>query len=255
MKKSHTPGPWKAYTPTEQDGIRKNASSYAPEGDIFRIGGNLQKGGRYVGLLFKSHPNEPDPTEADARLISAAPTSKACTKCGVVKPLGEFHKSNRSKDGLAYYCKQCNKAKYLKWAEANHEKIKAYGAKNYKENPEKIKARLAKWKEENPEKLKAAKARQYAAWRARNPIIPNEAFKYQNDKYEEQRKKEWGLANIDHIKTKSSEAINMLKDHYIARLIGISVSQATPELLELKREQLTLLRATNQLKKEMKNVE
>lgn len=73
MTEKHTPGPWCFYTPSEQSDIRNNPSTYTPKGKIFRIGGNMKKGGRYVGLLFKSHPNEPDPTEDDARLIAAAP--------------------------------------------------------------------------------------------------------------------------------------------------------------------------------------
>ena len=68
----HTPGPWQYYAPNEQDGIRCHAKLYVPRETIWRISGTA-KGSRYVGLLFRSHPNEPDPTEADARLIAAAP--------------------------------------------------------------------------------------------------------------------------------------------------------------------------------------
>lgn len=36
---------------------------------------------------------------------------KTCTKCGGFKPLTEYHKNKKSKDGLQYYCKTCcNKA-------------------------------------------------------------------------------------------------------------------------------------------------
>lgn len=67
----HTPTPWHAYEPSEQDLIRENAKEYAPSGPIFRIAG-LPKQSRYVGLLFKSHPNEPDPTAEDAAFIVRA---------------------------------------------------------------------------------------------------------------------------------------------------------------------------------------
>jgi len=43
--------------------------------------------------------------------------TKICAKCGGAKPLSEFHKNSRSKDGLHSYCKICNKKKaaaYLK---------------------------------------------------------------------------------------------------------------------------------------------
>lgn len=36
--------------------------------------------------------------------------TKKCTKCGKKKPLSEFCKSTRFKDGLSYTCKKCQKA-------------------------------------------------------------------------------------------------------------------------------------------------
>lgn len=35
---------------------------------------------------------------------------KICSKCGVEKPKTEFHKNKKSKDGLASWCKECNKS-------------------------------------------------------------------------------------------------------------------------------------------------
>jgi len=40
---------------------------------------------------------------------------KACTKCGVVKPLTLFSKHRLSKDGHAYQCKECNEIRAKKW--------------------------------------------------------------------------------------------------------------------------------------------
>lgn len=37
--------------------------------------------------------------------------TKICASCGEVKPLTEFHRNARSKDGLHSYCKSCNKEK------------------------------------------------------------------------------------------------------------------------------------------------
>jgi hypothetical protein len=44
---------------------------------------------------------------------------KPCTKCDQPKPLTEFRKSNRTKDGLDTQCKACRKAK-AKTAEARN---------------------------------------------------------------------------------------------------------------------------------------
>jgi len=37
--------------------------------------------------------------------------TKVCARCGKTKPISEFHKNTRSKDGLHSYCKSCNKEK------------------------------------------------------------------------------------------------------------------------------------------------
>jgi len=67
--------------------------------------------------------------------------SKICTVCGADKPLSEFRRQSRNKDGLMYWCKECqdqkNKERYLKkrdhciaksreWNLKNPEKLKKY---------------------------------------------------------------------------------------------------------------------------------
>lgn len=74
MKIEHSPGPWQCYLPSEQERIHREAPQYAPKGQIWRISGTT-KSSRYIGLLFRSHPNEPDPIEADVRLMTLAPTA------------------------------------------------------------------------------------------------------------------------------------------------------------------------------------
>jgi len=36
---------------------------------------------------------------------------KHCKRCGADKPLEDFHKDKKAKDGLCFYCKECNKKK------------------------------------------------------------------------------------------------------------------------------------------------
>ncbi len=36
---------------------------------------------------------------------------KLCKRCGATKPLEDFHKDKKSKDGHCFYCKECNKSK------------------------------------------------------------------------------------------------------------------------------------------------
>ena len=39
---------------------------------------------------------------------------KKCTKCEELKPLTDFHKNKKNKDGYVYHCKACRKAETLK---------------------------------------------------------------------------------------------------------------------------------------------
>jgi len=38
---------------------------------------------------------------------------KLCTKCGIEKPLNEFHKNKKSDDGLSYWCRMCKSEQNL----------------------------------------------------------------------------------------------------------------------------------------------
>ena len=62
---------------------------------------------------------------------------KKCTKCGEEKPatLEYFHRKTKTKDGLQYSCKQCNKA----YREANKEYYKEYYKAYNEANKESLK--------------------------------------------------------------------------------------------------------------------
>ena len=47
---------------------------------------------------------------------------KHCTKCGETKPKTEFYNNKRMPDGLAYYCKQCDKNRIYKKRPTTKEK-------------------------------------------------------------------------------------------------------------------------------------
>jgi hypothetical protein len=53
----------------------------------------------------------PEPRPQIAQPDDAAFGEKVCTKCGRVRPVGQFHKRNRSRDGLEAHCKTCMPAK------------------------------------------------------------------------------------------------------------------------------------------------
>lgn len=84
---------------------------------------------------------------------------KACSKCGVIKPLGHFHKNSKNKSGFASHCKECDSARKAEYRAANKEKVRTQAKALYDADPEKRKASHRRWVEKNPEKMKEAKRR------------------------------------------------------------------------------------------------
>ena len=76
--------------------------------------------------------------------------------------------------------------------------------------------RRKKWLEENPEKARMAKKR-------------------------------WDKNNPDERKTHNKKNVELLTDSYVAGRLKMQVSDAPPELLEAKRQQILIHRATKQL--------
>jgi hypothetical protein len=163
---------------------------------------------------------------------------KICTDCKVEKEESDFRRNSRAKDGRAWKCKTCSRERIAKWhAEhpekakayrakhrAEHpEKAKAYSAKHRAENAEKVKARIAKYRAENAEKVKAQQAEYFAKYRAENA----EKMKAQRARYS---------AELDTV--------------YVKQLLGIP--DPPPELIEMKREQILMHRATKQLQQILK---
>lgn len=74
---------------------------------------------------------------------------KKCGKCGEVKSKGEFHKDKRSKNGLQYRCKVCQKAYY----EVNKEKINERDKARYEDNKDKYIERQKAYNKDNKEKI------------------------------------------------------------------------------------------------------
>lgn len=98
----------------------------------------------------------------------------------------------------------------------------AYDAACRAANPEKFSARSAAWNAANAEKVAAYQAAYRAAY------YP---------------------ANFEKIAARRADYVASLSASYLSSLLGIPTAQLTPELLELKREQLSLRRLARQLKK------
>lgn len=62
------------------------------------------------------------------------PMERKCTRCGEVKLLMEFHKSQRRKDGLQLWCRVCNNRAACDWVKANRQKARERSARWRKKN-------------------------------------------------------------------------------------------------------------------------
>lgn len=77
---------------------------------------------------------------------------KKCSKCEVIKPHSNFHKSKSSKDGFYSYCKECTKIRSKIYYADNADKFIAYTKSWKKSNPEKVNAQNQRWYKKNPDK-------------------------------------------------------------------------------------------------------
>ena len=90
---------------------------------------------------------------------------KKCSKCGDEVLIDGFHKDAKAKDGHAYLCKSCAKAKTRAWVVSNPDKKRAQDAAYYAANLEKSWAQSTAWQKAHPE----AVAIRNAKWSAANP--------------------------------------------------------------------------------------
>lgn len=65
-------------------------------------------------------------------------STKICSKCGIEKPLDEFHNQKNGKDDKRADCKKCNKEKSAKYYQENREEIKQTHKKYQEEHEDEL---------------------------------------------------------------------------------------------------------------------
>lgn len=74
--------------------------------------------------------------------------SKTCHRCGATKPVGDFNRNKRSRDGRQTYCRDCQRAYIRLWEHEHRDERNAYGrAANAKLTDEQRVARRTAWKD------------------------------------------------------------------------------------------------------------
>lgn len=173
---------------------------------------------------------------------------KTCTKCGVEKELTEFY--TRQSRPLAR-CKKCTLEANKGWTHANQEKAKA-GWKAWRlANPSRVKERGKRWRDANLEKERA----RHREIRRANPEKARAVVKVwilENLQRHRGVRKAWRDANTGRVRGYSEKGRASLTPSYVAAVMGLHTPNLTPELLELKREQLTLYRLSKEIKTKLK---
>ena len=90
---------------------------------------------------------------------------KACSVCGEVKPLQDYHRNGRRKDGRSNKCKPCACAVTRAWTAANPERHKATKSGN----PATQRATARRWRELNPEKARESRREARAKFKSQRP--------------------------------------------------------------------------------------
>ena len=73
---------------------------------------------------------------------------KPCRKCGITKPLSEFHKARGMRDGHRNECKPCLKQIQRAWYERNREYAIARAQDWVRRNPERYAEQKRRWRED-----------------------------------------------------------------------------------------------------------
>lgn len=91
-------------------------------------------------------------------------------------------------------------------------------------------------------------------WRAENPeavIEQRRNFYVKNREQEREQTRKWYAENKEKGLERARKDVKALSPAYVARCLHIPVAECPPELIEMKREQLMLVRLTKQLKEKM----
>ena len=132
---------------------------------------------------------------------------KSCSKCQLPKPLSEFHRCSKGKDGYKSACKSCRCAETRDYAQRNPEKVAESKREWERQNREKVNLRLLTYANDNREVRRATGRRSYhrhkeeARFKRAQPDAKLTKRLYDERRYEDQaetikaRVRAWGKKN------------------------------------------------------------
>ena len=129
--------------------------------------------------------------------------TKTCTSCTTSKPITEFNKHKRMKDGLSSICKVCKRAVDKLYREQNRELVAAGKAKCYQAKKDHYNEKTKKWVSANPEGRKKIVATYYKNNRD-SILLKQDRYRSENREACASRVKDWESRNLDRVRAKCS---------------------------------------------------
>lgn len=128
---------------------------------------------------------------------------KRCSKCKTDKPLEDFSRAAKNKDGRKSYCRACSSAYFKEWRARNLEKELEKSRRYRRENYERDKPVRDAWRAKNRERLKEYDRIKSKEYREKNrEALKAKRFDYYKNNYE--RIMEY-RRNNPHVKKKSDK--------------------------------------------------
>jgi len=179
--------------------------------------------------------------------------TKKCIKCNEEKTATSefFKKQKECKDGLSGICKTCSNASARKYRLANLEKARKSGRESKNKHKDATNARLRERYRNDPEYRanEIIKSRRYeeSGKRAKNNAKPEtkertriRVMNRRNNPITNDADRKWRKEYHDKLK-------NEISDSYIASCVRLRKCELTPELIEIKRKEICLIRKIREL--------
>lgn len=168
---------------------------------------------------------------------------KKCRKCLAEKPDTDFHKTAKSKDGLAIYCKTCKSEIAKEYNAKNSDHIKEKCKRYYQANSEAIKEQARIYISENRDEINKRKREHYRENRERLLIVAKAYQQKNSERIRDSRRKYWvatkekRLAYRKKYCAENKEAVSALKRNRRAKIRGAEGSHTAEEIASIFSKQ------------------
>ena len=156
---------------------------------------------------------------------------KACSKCGVVKPLEEFPIQAKNRDGRRADCRSCNLEYHRQRYAASKDQARERHARYHQENRDAIRASQRRYYEENRARI-AERGRQYRTANAEGIAEQKRRYRAENAEAVSERKRKYQKDHREEIAGRKRQHYELTREQQLAQK-----RQYRLENLEQEREQ------------------